>query len=279
MTNLFEDWAQADEEWANTVLIGTLRKTMRSKRTGQLKWMTFSQLMEIYKDQALVEGLIERKEKEAHNVRNHPDFPLEKQLRLYKCFVAMEEAHEEEDEKVLQVQLDARVDQEGGKAMVKGGFAAFGSAGCSGGMLSDEEQEDAEPKKGGKKDRKREAKPKVQKELTKEQQARLDGNRKLRDLGKWSLEAASLGGAVLENQELKQMPEVQRSLADSCKQWHNKFKEFNQALFKLLEDNDMEGVDELLPDIQESRDKFLQSADTVKRTIPKAKKQPRKKDA
>jgi hypothetical protein len=75
LTFLFEDWSQSKENWAATVLVQSMTRTMGKKKTAAFKWMSRTELDKKYNDDlGTVNELVERKTKE-NNFKDNPDFP------------------------------------------------------------------------------------------------------------------------------------------------------------------------------------------------------------
>ena len=271
LTHLFEDWCQAGENWGTTSLVSVLRKKRTHTRVGKLKWLTEKDLMDLYGDESLVQDLIGRKAKE-NACKPHPDFPQVAKMRLYKCFVVEEESLEDAAEESTTLRVEAEVDQEGLQTLRDDQFRAFTLHGDDAPFEAHKDEDEPGGKKPGGK-AKAKAKPqKKPKEVSKEQIAAMNAHKKIRDLNKWNMEANHLIDMLQNSADMLMMPELMQTLVDTCKKFSGKFKDYIQKVDRLLECKDWDGMESLMTDIGNTRSQFLNNADTVKRTIPKQKK-------
>ena len=79
MSSLYEDFLRTKGNWRNSLVYKSIKSSSRSGRRGIRKWLTQSQLEQIFGDKAVVKAIIARKmadkDLRATEVREHPDAP------------------------------------------------------------------------------------------------------------------------------------------------------------------------------------------------------------
>ena len=79
MSALYEDFLKTAGNWRHSLVYKTIRHKSRSGHRAVRKWLTRSQLVQVFHDSAMVDSLIARKmgdrELAASETRQHPDIP------------------------------------------------------------------------------------------------------------------------------------------------------------------------------------------------------------
>ena len=99
---LFEQWASAKECWKDSALVLRARQSTSFRKRGQRRWMTESQIKAMYDGcAATAREICELKENDEQlcktQIKNNPNAPSRRDLRLYLVFDQEIEVDEEED--------------------------------------------------------------------------------------------------------------------------------------------------------------------------------------
>ena len=260
---LYEDWAQAVEDWGrSTLVINHFRKSSQKKR-GALKWMNEGDLLAKYHgNKEAVADLVTRK-LAANQTRDNPDFPGDEKQRQYLCFDSEAQVTEDETGVSLNLGLEAEVSKEGMKAMVTKGVVtnlfqhgeASGSTKASGSTNCGQ---------GGGKDP---PKPKpVKKEKSESEKMKAQLKNFARQLDDWKQDTKLL--TVQLNDSLA--PETYKTeQKHELAVWADKFGELREKVLPLLciKDKDL-NVDHgqaLVDDCKKMREDYVKIAALVKR--------------
>jgi len=99
---LYEQWVQAGGKWDSSQLVIQARTCIKGSKTGARRWMMRSEIVKRYGCEATADELILVKESDPTllrtQVRNHPELPHRRDLRLYLCW---DESYETDTEDVL----------------------------------------------------------------------------------------------------------------------------------------------------------------------------------
>ncbi|CAE7751716.1 unnamed protein product [Symbiodinium sp. CCMP2592] len=141
---LFEHWLQANENWNASKLLVTLKNKSGKKKVGLRKWLTKADLLQKYKDEEVVQAIIDAKVNDKElcktQVRNHPDCPHREDLKQYLCVVDDSEENYEGEEVEHTFEMDNDLDES----------SSDQSSDEDGQEEDEEEQESKKPKKEGK---------------------------------------------------------------------------------------------------------------------------------
>ncbi|CAE7485612.1 unnamed protein product [Symbiodinium sp. CCMP2592] len=112
---LFEHWLQANENWNASKLLVTLKNKSGKKKVGLRKWLTKADLLQKYKDEEVVQAIIDAKVNDKElcktQVRNHPDCPHREDLKQYLCVVDDSEENYEGEEVEHTFEMDNDLDE------------------------------------------------------------------------------------------------------------------------------------------------------------------------
>ena len=79
MQTLYEDYIACAGVWRKSMVYKRITSSRRNQKRGCRKWLTFDQLLEVFKSKSVVEALVQRKMSDKTlrrtEVRNHPEVP------------------------------------------------------------------------------------------------------------------------------------------------------------------------------------------------------------
>lgn len=121
MTNmLFEEWLQSSKQWGDSRLLASLRISSTQRRSGSVKWLTRSQLLQKYGDETVVTELVNRK-KQSNDTRRHPDLPERDDLVLFRVWDSYDETDSQERCSGTTLELESAADKAMVEEFMKGG--------------------------------------------------------------------------------------------------------------------------------------------------------------
>lgn len=261
-TQLFEDWCQAEEKWTETCLFVSIKKTTKRSRKGELQWLNRQQLLDLYKDEGLVEELMHRKNQEGQS-RAHPDFPLNDKMRLFRCFVVMKEIDEEAAEQTVELTMDNQLDSAGVMALKEQDWEAFSLEDSAG-----------EPSQKGQQKKPR----KPRKEMTDDEKTIKDGSRKVTELHRLIQNTSTLITEAGNNEGLKKaLPGTAESVTSQLKKWNSTLSKHSDELKAAVNTADIKGIEKLLVVAAKSVEQHSICVASVKRLLPSSRPQPKEK--
>ena len=89
MSTLFEDFMSSKGQWRNSIIIKTVKNKRRNGKRGVRKWLTETQLMQIFTNRQVVLAIINRKKADpelaATEIREHPECPGHPSCNMVPC--------------------------------------------------------------------------------------------------------------------------------------------------------------------------------------------------